>query len=268
VETAFVPAIERWQHLILVIAQRTLTLPVCHWLRAKWKRIDYPTPAGWVRLGSLRRVTPLSRDFGYDRGRPIDRYYIEKFLSDQRLHIVGHVLEVANDNYTREFGRDRVVKSDVLHVSFGDPRTTIIGDLTAADHIPSDTFDCVIITQTLQLIYDVRAALQTIRRILTPGGVVIATFPGISPISRYDADRWGYYWSFTSQSAQRLFGEVFPPDQIHVNAYGNVLSATAFLYGMATDELRQKELDYSDPDYEVIIAVRGTKPERIDRDPN
>ncbi len=258
-ETAFVAAIERWQHLILVIAQSTLTLPVYHWLRAKWKRIDYATPAGWVRFGSLRRVTPLSRDFGYDRGVPIDRFYIEKFISNHERDIGGHVLEIADDNYTRQFGGDRITKSDVLHVAPGDPKATVIGDLTAADHIPSDTFNCVIITQTLQCIYDVRAALQTIYRILKPGGVVIATFPGIGPVSRYDADRWGYYWGFTSQSARRLFSETFPPNQIYVSAYGNVLAATGFLYGMATEELRREELEHFDPNYEVTIGVRAVK---------
>ena len=258
-ESALVPAIERWQQLI-VIARRILTLPVCHWLRSKWKKIDYSTPVGWVRLGSLGRVKPLSCDYGYDRGMPIDRFYIEKFISTHERDIRGHVLEIADDNYTRQFGGDRVIKSDVLHVSAGDPKATLVGDLSSANHIPSNTFDCVIITQTLQLIYDVRAALQTIYRILKPGGVVIATFPGISPISRYDAERWGYYWSFTSQSARRLFGEVFPPDQIQIGVYGNVLSAATFLYGMATEELKQKELEYFDPDYEVIIGVRAARP--------
>jgi len=226
--------------------------------------MEYATPAGWVRLGSLRRVTPLSSDFGYDRGMPIDRFYIEKFIANHETEIRGHVLEIADDNYTRQFGGDRVVKSDVLHVSTEDPKATLVGDLTSADHIPSDTFDCIIITQTLQLIYDVRAALQTIYRILKPGGVVIATFPGISRISRYDAERWGHYWAFTSLSARRLFCEVFPEGQIQISAYGNVLSAAGFLYGMATEELKEKELEHFDPDYEVIIGVRAVKPANSD----
>jgi SAM-dependent methyltransferase len=230
------------------------------WLWARWHVREYVPPAGRVRLGDLRRLTPLSREFGYDRGRPIDRFYIEKFLSNHQMDVRGHVLEIADDNYTRQFGRDRITRSDVLHVSPGDPKATLIGDLTSADHIPSDTFDCIVITQTLQLIYDIRAALQTLHRILRPGGVVIATFPGLSPISRYDADRWGYYWGFTSLSARRLFGEIFPQDQIQISAYGNVLAATGFLYGMATEELRQQDLEYFDPDYEIIIGVRATKP--------
>jgi SAM-dependent methyltransferase len=133
--------------------------------------------------------------------------------------------------------------------------------LTSADHIPSDTFDCVILTQTLQVIYDVPAALRTLYRILKPGGVALVTVAGISKISRYDMDRWGYYWSFTSRSVQRLFQDLFPPTHVRVEAHGNVLAAVAFLHGLATEELRQAELEAFDPDYEMLITVRAVKPQ-------
>ena len=138
---------------------------------------------------------------------------------------------------------------------------TIVADLTCADQIPSDTFDCIILTQALLLIYDLRAAIKTIYRILKPGGVVLVTIPGITQIVRDDMEEWGQYWSFTTMSAQRLFEEVFPTVNIRVKAYGNVLATTAFLYGLATQELRQSELDYQDPDYELIVTVRAMKPE-------
>jgi glycosyltransferase involved in cell wall biosynthesis len=255
-----------WQgvrNIALVTGRWVFPLPVRHWLWAKITHQAYRPTAGRVRFGNLRRLMPLSREFGYDRGQPIDRYYIEKFLSDHRADIKAHVLEIADDTYTRQFGGDRISVSDVLHAASGNPKATIIGDLTCADHIPSNTFDCIILTQTLQLIYDVHTALQTVYRILKPGGVVIATFPGISQISRYDMERWGYYWSFTSLSARRLFEEIFPATGIQIKTYGNVLTATAFLYGMATEELKQKEMEFIDQDYEVLIAVRAQKPDEL-----
>jgi SAM-dependent methyltransferase len=242
------------------IARRIFPEPVRRWFWALYSGQPYLPPPGWIKLGHLRRLSPFSQEYGYDRGRPIDRYYIEGFLKRHEADIHGNVLEIADNNYTRQFGGDRVTKSDILHAEPGNPEATIVGDLTYADHIPPVTFDCVILTQTLQVIYDFRAALQTVYRILKPGGVALVTFPGISPISGYDKARWGYYWSFTGLSAQRLFEEVFPKDCIQVNTHGNVLAATAFLYGMATEELKQEELDYSDPDYEVTIAVRAVKP--------
>lgn len=239
-----------------------LPAPARHWLRAKFQRLTIWPPVGSVRFGDLRRLKPISRVFGFDRGLCIDRYYIENFLAKHAEDIRGHVLEIGDDTYTRRFGGDRVARSDVLHVQEGNPKATIVADLTCADSIPSDTFDCIIFTQTLQFIYDVRAAIRHLHRILKPSGVLLATFPGISQISRYDMDRWGDYWRFTTLSARRLFEEVFPPGNVTVRAYGNVLAAVAFLHGLSAEELRREELDYHDPDYELIITVRAVKPRK------
>lgn len=203
-------------------------------------------------------MTPVSRAFGYDRGRPVDRYYIESFLARQAADIRGRVLEIGDDSYTRQFGGGRVTRSDVLHVAAGNPKATIVADLTSADHIPSDSFDCIVLTQTLQLVYDVRAAVRTLHRILKPGGVCLATAPGISQV---DAGAWGdsWYWSFTTTSARRLMEEAFSASSIAVEAHGNVLVACAFLYGLAVEELRTEELDAVDPCYQVLITMRMVK---------
>lgn len=214
---------------------------------------------GQVRFGDLRRLEPLTRSFGYDRGQPVDRYYIEKFLSEHADNIAGHVVEIGDDHYTLKFGGVRVTRSEVLDQAHPDSNPTIIADLTHADHIPSDSFDCIIITQTLQFIYDVHAAVRTLHRILKPGGVLLASLPSLSPICRYDMDRWGDYWRFTSAAVQRLFGEVFGSGNLQVNAHGNVLVAMAFLFGMASQELTTEELDFNDRDYETLITVRAVK---------
>jgi SAM-dependent methyltransferase len=242
-----------------LIAQRTLPAPIHRWLGTRLLGDKYRPPSGMVNFGSLRRLTPMSSQFGYDRGRPIDRYYIENFLARHADDIRGCVLEIGDASYTRQFGGERVTKSDVLHVKEGNPEATIIGDLTTADHIPSDTFDCFILTQTLPCIYDVHTALKTVYRILKPGGVVLATVPGISQMP---ADQWGDYWcwSFSSQSLQRLCVELFPETNVKVEAFGNVLVAIAFLHGLALEELRPEELDYRDRHYELSITVRAMKP--------
>jgi SAM-dependent methyltransferase len=210
-------------------------------------------------FSNLRRLTPISRDFGYDRGQPIDRYYIEQFLTRHAQDVQGRVLEIGDDAYTGQFGRDRVRISDVLDVDDSNAAATIVGALAYADHIRSDTFDCIILTQTLHLIYDVSAAIRTLHRILKPGGILLATFPGVSQIAR---DRRGetWYWGFTTLSAKRLFAEAFPAGTIRVESRGNVLTAIGFLHGLAAEELRQEELDFSDPTYQVLIMLRAEKP--------
>ena len=214
---------------------------------------------GTVRFGSLRRVAPISRQFGLDRGQAIDRYYIESFLSRHAGDIRGHVLEIGDDRYTRKFGDERVTQSDILYPHSGNPQATLVANLTNAQDIPSNAFDCIIFAQTLQFIYDMRAALSHLHRILKPGGTLLATLPGISQISRYDMDRWGDFWRFTSLSARRLFEESFPAGDVTAQAYGNVLVAVAFLEGLALEELKQEELDQPDGDYELLITVRAVK---------
>jgi SAM-dependent methyltransferase len=140
-------------------------------------------------------------------------------------------------------------------------RATIVADLTAAEHVPSNTFDCIIFTQTLQFIFDIEAVVRTLHRLLKPGGVLLTTGSGIAQISRYDMDHWGDYWRFTSASMRKLFMTVFPEPNIHIVAYGNVLTAIAFLHGLASEDLSQVDLDYHDQDYELLLGVRSQKPE-------
>jgi SAM-dependent methyltransferase len=211
-----------------------------------------------VRFGDLRRVTPVSRWFGEDRGQPIDRYYIERFLGAHAGDVRGRVLEVGDDSYTRRFGGDAVCRSDVLHVVPGNPKATIVADLSVGDGIPADAFDCIVLTQTLQFVYDVPSALRVLHRSLVPGGVLLATIPGISQIDRGE---WGScrYWSFTAVSARRLFDDHFPSSALEIEVHGNVLSATAFLQGLASHELRPEELDAHDACYPVSILIRAVK---------
>ena len=240
-------------------ARATLPLGLRSWLGSRIPGLNGRT-ARRVRLGGLRRLTPVSRQFGWDRGGlPVDRYYIERFLQHHAGDIKGRVLEARDDAYTRRFGGAGVVRADVLHPTRENPRATIVADLTRAEAIPDDTFDCVVLTQVLPFIPDVQAAVETLHRILRPGGVALVTVPGISQIVRYDMDRWGDFWRFTTRSAQRLFEAAFPSGDIAVEAHGNVLVATAFLHGLSTRDLRPQELEYRDPDYEVLITVRAVK---------
>jgi SAM-dependent methyltransferase len=228
--------------------------------RRRMARLLVWPPVGTVRFGSLRRLSPLSRDWGFDRGQPIDRYYIEQFLSTHAADIRGRVLEIDTNTYTRAFGGNRVIQSDVLHISDWRPGVTMVGDLTKLDHIDSALFDCVIVTQTLQFIYDYSAALRTMHRILRPGGVALVTLPAINK-SRDEMGAFEDYWAFRTVSARRLFAELFPAEQVTVTGYGNVLAAVALLHGLATGELTREELDQPDRAYEVLVGVRAKKPE-------
>src|SRR4051812_42720635 len=160
------------------------------------KRRNFPWKSG-IDLGDLRRVTPISDVYGLDRGSPIDRYYIDRFLSPRAGDVRGRALEIADDWYTQKLGGNRVERLEILHAPPASDSATIVGDLVDLPEVADDTFDCAILTQTLIYIYDVRAAIRTLHRILAPGGVALVTVPGTSRIAHPENELWGDWWRFT-----------------------------------------------------------------------
>jgi len=205
-------------------------------------------------FGTLRRLEPLSETTGYDRGLPIDRRYIDTFLRAHSADIRGQVLEVRDDRYTRTLGT-AVSSTEILDVDASNPRATICADLCAMPHVPSATFDCAIVTQTLQYVGDPRAAFAEIARVLRPGGVLLATVPAAPPIDRNAAhvDRW----RFTDVWLEELLSESFGEGE--VVAMGNVLTLVASVMGIACEELSPAELCHHDPRFPVVLGLRAAR---------
>lgn len=223
----------------------------------------------WRRTGvSARRLlrpswaapylaAPVSAEWGFDRGVPVDRWYIETFLAAHGQDITGAVLEVRSSDYTDRFGHE-VRRREVLDIDATNPAATVVADLAAADHVAPDQFDCFLLNQTLQFIPDVQAALHHAHRLLRPGGVLLATVPSVSRI----APRYGLeadLWRFTAAGARRLVDAAFPGGTVDVVSMGSLRAACAFLEGRAADEVRRRRLERHDPYFPVIVAVRARK---------
>jgi len=226
-------------------------------VQARWdalgkrkNRIIHPR---WL---ALRRTRPLSDIWGADRGTPVDRYFIEHFLRQNREVIRGSVLEIKHSMYTDRFGVD-VRERHVLDIDPRNPRADIVADLARADSVDDDSFDCFILTQTLQLVFDVRAAAFHCHRILRPGGVLLCTVPCLSRIDPGSLD--SEHWRFTLASCQRLFEEEFDGGEVVVTTRGNVLTSIAFLAGIAAEELRKGQLDHDDEYFPLLVTVRAEK---------
>lgn len=199
-------------------------------------------------------LEPTSRIFGLDRGKPIERYYIEKFLNDHSSYIKGAVMEVADSEYTTKYGNE-VEKKYIMHVceSIGD--NGIIANLETGLGVTEGLVDCFILTQTLPFIFDVRSAARNVVRFLKSKGVALVTVSGIVQISRYDMDRWGHYWSFTTASLRKLFEECDDVESVEIKAYGNAKSAVYGLYGLAVEDMNIEDLEYQDDDYQQMITA-------------
>jgi peptidoglycan/xylan/chitin deacetylase (PgdA/CDA1 family)/SAM-dependent methyltransferase len=204
-----------------------------------------------------RRVSPLSHNWGYDRGTPADRPLIERFLAANRDAIRGDVLEIQEDDYTRRFGGRKVDSIQVLDIVADNPRATLLGDLRCLSHIEDACFDCIVITQTLHVIDDMAAVVRECRRLVKPGGTVLATLPCSSRVClEYgpEAD----FWRVTEAGARRLFSDAFSSQEIETVSFGNAHLSAAFLRGAASQEVAPAAYSVNDVYFPMIVGVRAT----------
>jgi hypothetical protein len=212
-------------------------------------------PVGAIDWGGLRNFNPVSDDWGFDRGKPIDRYYIEKFLAANAPLIRGDCIEVLSRDYTNRFGSDRVTQSDVLDIDPENGRATIVGDLTNPATLRVDAYDCFVLTQTLPVIYDARAALANAYSATKPGGALLITVPALCRYSPHPMD----YWRFTRSSLTKLIGEATDASDYVVEDRGNLIASLAFLIGASCRELTPGELDFYDQRFPIIVTARVVK---------
>jgi len=202
---------------------------------------------------------PIYPSFGWGAGTPVDRHFIDLFLSRERASVQGRVLEVGGREYTAAYGGDRVTRSDVLSAVASDDPSVIVADLSAAPQIADDTYDCIILTQTLHYVFDMPKAIAELHRILRPGGSLLLTVPGISQISTWDMERWGDRWRLTDLAVNELLATRFDPDAIQVSTYGNAASAVSFLQGIPAEKLSPKVLSTVNREYQVLVAASARK---------
>lgn len=208
----------------------------------------------------LTRLTtnPLSSCYGFDRGKPLDRFYIERFIEENSQLIRGACLEVLNNRYTSKYGGDKVEESDVLDIDESNKNANIIADLRNLNNISNNTYDCIILTQVLQFIDDSDAVISECYRILKKGGVLLATLPCLGRID-CAAGTDNDYWRFTKASTKYLFKKKFSSENLKISAHGNVRSGIYFYSGLAQEDVTKKILLKDDPDFPLIITVKATK---------
>jgi len=206
----------------------------------------------------FQKKKPLSNIYGAERGIPLDRYYIENFLENNKQFIKGHCLELLNNDYTTKYGGKKVVKSDILDIDKNNMKANIFADIKDLHIIKDQSYDCVILTQVLQFIDDYDLAVKECYRILKHGGVLLVTLPSISRIDCASGLE-GDYWRFTVASAKYIFGKFFELKKIEINSYGNALTGLYFWIGASQQELSKKKLNYIDKNFPTLITLKAVK---------
>jgi SAM-dependent methyltransferase len=220
-------------------------------LKTVVRRLTRWPPIGGVSVGDLGRLAPATEDDGAARGTPIDRYYVQRFLAANAGAVRGRVLELGSGGYAAWLGGDAVERLQTLGLEAGG-KDTLSSGLTG-------TYDCILAPQVIHRSFDVTATVRALHRALAPGGVLLATAPGIARHPFRGPDAGAPYWSLTTLSARPAFAEVFGIDSVRVEAAGNVLAAAALLHGLAAEDLSSSRLELRHSDFEVIVTVRAVR---------
>jgi SAM-dependent methyltransferase len=209
-------------------------------------RRGYPLP----RWGNLRRTTPFSSTYGFERGTPVDRHYLHAFLHAHRDLITGDVLEVQSTTYTERFG-GKLRRTDTFDINpLFSP--TYLCDLAHAEHVlPSAAYDCLLLPNTVQHLRELDLALRNVFRVVRPGGVILASAAGIVPLTGDAPD----YWRLSPAGWREKLPALWPGADINVTGHGNCLAATAAQMGLAAEELSPAELDADDPRFPVLTTI-------------
>lgn len=211
----------------------------------------------WPRWGNLRRVTPFSSHFGFERGTPIDRYYLHEFLERHRHLITGRVLEIQMPGYTRRFGHDvRVAHSVDIATGVHDDLTYHVDLARAEGVIPDASYDCFLLPNTLSFLRDIEACLRQALRVVRPGGVILASAGGFVPLDGDQRD----LWRMSAEGWRELTARAWPGCDVQIEARGNCLAVMAAMLGLALEELRDEELRHQDPRYPVLVTLVCRKP--------
>ncbi len=218
-----------------------------------------------LRCLQFRRLRPIGD--GKQRGTPIVRYYWNRFLTQHQADIRGTALEVGTTDTIRRYGDQAVINADAIDLFPHSPEVTIVADLSRADHVPSDSYDCFVNQFTMHLIYDIEAALYHAIRILKPGGVLLVNFPCVDYYFSHGLDMGTgeplfLYWWFTPIQVENLLRRVgLGETDYALEVYGNLFARIAYQLNLAAEELTKRELEYSDPGHPLLICARVIKPE-------
>lgn len=201
---------------------------------------------------------PISNIYGFDRGKPLDRHYIEKFLNENKKDVRGVCLELLNNEYTKKYGGNKITESVILDIEKENAKATLISDLRNLSGVKDNTFDSIILTQVLQFIDDVPSAISECYRVLKQGGVLLVTLPSLSRIDCASGET-GDYWRFTTASAKFLFEKKFKKENILVNSQGNVRTGVYFYAGLVEEDTPKKLFNINDKNFPLIITVKAIK---------
>ncbi len=217
-----------------------------------------------LRCVGFRRLAPLRG--GRPRGTPIVRYYWDDFLTRHRESVRGVALEVGTTETLRRVGGSAVARADAMDLADHVEDVRVVADLSRADHVPADGYDCFVVPFSTHVIYDVEAALYHAVRLLKPGGVLLASFSCVEYYFPRGLDMgtggaMHVFWSFTPVGVDNLLRRCGLGDgDYRLDVYGNLFARIAYQMNVPAEELTRRELTHHDLGHPLLICAKIVKP--------
>lgn len=208
-----------------------------------------PRP-GCVEFGDFKRFWPFSHQFGFDRGGPVDRYYLKKFVQAIHPKVRGRCLEIGGslgNNRSYQFAVDEFRTLDLPAV--GDD---LVGDAADPQLFDQGSWDSIVAFHVLEHCPDPFAVVSNLHRWLTPHGHAFVVVPCAQRVHNFPGD----YWRFMPDGLRVLFKSF---SEVIVSAYGNPLTLVSNYLGLSHKELVAEDMDFVHPDYPVLGCVVARK---------
>jgi hypothetical protein len=217
-----------------------------------------------LRAMQMRRLQPFYQ--GRSAGLSIIRYYWADFLEQHQRDIRGHGLEIEETVTLRQYSGEMLTQADAIDLSAHSPEVRVMADLSRADAVPGEQYDCFVIPFSTAVIYDIEAALYHAVRILKPGGVLLVNFWCIDYYLHRGLDMgtggalYMHHWFTPIQVHGLLRGLDLCEQHYQVQVYGNLMARMAFLLNLPARDLTPVERDQVDPGQPLLICARVVKP--------
>lgn len=217
-----------------------------------------------LRTIPFRRLQPFGG--GRSSGLSIIRYYWADFLEQHQADIRGHALEIGETTTIRQYGGDQLTQADALDLAAHTPEVRVVADLSRADHVPGDTYDCFVVQFTTAVIYDLDAFVYHAIRLLKPGGVLLINFWCVDFYLHRGLDMgtgaplYMYHWSTPIGIHNLLHNLDLRATDYQLQVYGNLMARMAFLLNVPAHELTAQERNHVDPGQPLLICARIVKP--------
>ena len=212
----------------------------------------------------FRRMIPFNQ--GASTGLSTIRYYWADFLDKHRKDIRGIGLEVGEVSTIRAYGGDAITRADAIDLAAHNDDVRVVADLSRADHIAGDQYDCFVNQFTTAVIHDIDAALYHAIRFLKPGGVLLINFWCVDFYLHRGLDMgtgeplYMHHWFTPIQVQNMLHRLTLTEDDFTLTIYGNLLTRMAFLMNVPAQDFTQAELNHRDPGQPLLICARIVKP--------